>query len=186
MTPRARVVTALSALACTSPPSKCLMDGLTPIWGTHNISSHAHFSQCRSHLTITHLGVVQGPCGSSLGCVAPLFHRPLFDVPDPFPSFCSTPPPSTPNSLLMTGTRRPFCATPPGGLLFGHLAEPSPLVSYEPKTSIDVSSEHTPRGETASTSRTMTSSPKSPSKTSTVYSSKRQTAVARSKFQQVW
>ena len=73
-----------------------------------------------------------------------MFHRPLLDVPDPFPSFCSTPPPSTPNSLPMTGIRRPSCATPPGGLLFGHLAESTPLTGYEPKTCIDVNSEHTP------------------------------------------
>ena len=55
-----------------------------------------------------------------------MFHRPLLDVPDPLPSFCSTPPQSTPNSLLMTGTRRPFCATSPRGLLFDNLAESSP------------------------------------------------------------
>ena len=36
-----------------------------------------------------------------------MFHRPFLDMPDPFPSFCPTPPPSTPNSLLMTGIRRP-------------------------------------------------------------------------------
>ena len=34
-----------------------------------------------------------------------MFHRPLLDGPDPIPSFCSTPPPSTPNSLLMTGIK---------------------------------------------------------------------------------
>ena len=61
-------------------------------------------------------------------------HRPLFDVPDPLPSFCSTPPPSTPNSLLMTRIKRPPCATPPGRLLFGLLAASSPLEGYEPRT----------------------------------------------------
>ena len=76
-----------------------------------------------------------------------MFHRPLLDVPDPFPSFCSTPPPSTPNSLLMTGIRRPPCATPPEGLLFGHLAESTPLPGYEPKTCVDVSSEHAPNSD---------------------------------------
>ena len=54
-----------------------------------------------------------------------MFHRPLFDMPDPFPSFCSTPPQPTPNSLLLTGIRRTPCATPPAGMLFGHLAESS-------------------------------------------------------------
>ena len=52
-----------------------------------------------------------------------MFHRPHFDVPDPFPSFCSTPPLSAPTARLMTGIRRVSCATPPGGLLFGHLTE---------------------------------------------------------------
>ena len=56
-----------------------------------------------------------------------MFHRPLLDVPDPFPSFRSSPPPSTPNSLQTTGIRRPSCATPPEGLLFGHLAGFTPF-----------------------------------------------------------
>ena len=60
-----------------------------------------------------------------------MFHRPLLDVPDPFPSFCSTPPASTPNSLLVTGCKGPHCATPPGGLLFGHQAEPTPLTCLQ-------------------------------------------------------
>ena len=71
-------------------------------------------------------------------------HRPLLDVPDPFPFFCSTPPPSTPTALSMTGIRRSPCATPPAGTLFGHLAESSPHTGYEPKSCIDVRSEHTP------------------------------------------
>ena len=36
-----------------------------------------------------------------------MFHRPLLDVPDPFPSFCSTPTPTTPTSLPMTGSGDP-------------------------------------------------------------------------------
>ena len=35
------------------------------------------------------------------------------------------------------------CATPQVGLLFGRLAEQSPLTGYEPKSLIEVSSEHT-------------------------------------------
>ena len=94
-------------------------------------------------------------------------HRLLLDVPDPLRSFCS-------------------CATPPGGLLFGLLAESSPLTGYEPKTCIDVSSGHTPinylRGETASTSSTTTLPPQSqPPKTPMVFSSQRQPAAAPSK-----
>ena len=73
-----------------------------------------------------------------------MFHRPLLDVPGSFPSFCSTPLPSTPNSLLMTGIRRLICATPPGGLQFGHLAQSTLLTGCEAKTCIDVSSERTP------------------------------------------
>ena len=73
-----------------------------------------------------------------------MLHRPLFNVPHPFPSFCSSPPPSTPTALPMTGIKRSPCATLHGILLFGHLAESTPLMSYEPKTWIDVSSEHTP------------------------------------------
>ena len=58
---------------------------------------------------------------------------------DPFPSCCSTPP----NSLRLTGIRRNSCTTPPGGMLFGHLAESSLHTGYEPKTCIDLSIEHT-------------------------------------------
>ena len=36
-----------------------------------------------------------------------VFHRPLLDVPDPFPSFCSTPPPTSQTPLPVTGIRRP-------------------------------------------------------------------------------
>ena len=52
-------------------------------------------------------------------------------MPDPFPSFCFTPPQTTPDSLLLTGIRRPLCAPPPAGMLVGHLAESSPVI---PKT----------------------------------------------------
>ena len=56
-----------------------------------------------------------------------MFHRPLA-FPDPFPSFCSPPPLSTSTARHMTEIRRPPCATPQGGLLFGHLAESTPQV----------------------------------------------------------
>ena len=67
----------------------------------------------------------------------------------------------------MTGIRRPSCATPPGGSLFGHLAESTPLTCYERKTCIDADQlplERTP----------------------TVFISKRQPAEARSKHHQLW
>ena len=50
---------------------------------------------------------------------------------------------STPSLLNSSASPNP-CATPQGGLLFGHLAEQSPLTGYEPKSLIEGSSEHTP------------------------------------------
>ena len=41
------------------------------------------------------------------------------------------PPPSTPTALLLTGIRRSPCATPHGGLQFGHLVESTPLTSID-------------------------------------------------------
>ena len=67
-----------------------------------------------------------------------MFHRPLLDVPDPCPTFCSTPPPTEQTALPMTRIRRSPCATPHGRLQFGRLVEPTPLTGYERK------SEHTP------------------------------------------
>ena len=49
----------------------------------------------------------------------------------------------------MTGIWGSSCATPSGGLLFGHLAEPTPLTGYKPKTCIDVNNEHTPLNYTS-------------------------------------
>ena len=58
-----------------------------------------------------------------------MFHRPLLDVPGACPSFCPTPP-SAPTALPMTGIRRSPCATPHGGLQFGHLVESTPLTTH--------------------------------------------------------
>ena len=87
-------------------------------------------SVSRSFDLHTHMRLAQDFTGVMLSLCAPqrssthsMFHRPLLDVPDPFPSFCSTPPPSTSTALPMTGIRRHPRATPPGGLLFGRLAE---------------------------------------------------------------
>ena len=49
-----------------------------------------------------------------------------FSSPNPFSSFCSTPPP-TQTSLLNTGMSMTPCVTPKGGLLFGRMAGQSPL-----------------------------------------------------------
>ena len=67
------------------------------------------FSQCRAHMTITRTCVWLkfGMClhfrASQKSSTHNMFHRPLLDVPDPFPSFCCTPPPSAPTSLPKTG-----------------------------------------------------------------------------------
>ena len=58
-----------------------------------------------------------------------MFHRPLLDVPDPFPSFCSFPPPSKQTLLPLTGIRKSPGATPHGGFQFGRLVEPTPLTN---------------------------------------------------------
>ena len=65
-------------------------------------------------------------------------------MPTAFSSFCSSPPQTAPNSRLLTGIRSNPCATPHGRSLFGHLAERPPPTGYEPKSCIDVCSEHTP------------------------------------------
>ena len=76
----------------------------------------------------THMRLAQDFTGVMLSLCAPqksshsMLHRPLLDVPDPFPSFCSTPLPSTSTALPMTGVRRPPLRHS-ARLLFGHLAE---------------------------------------------------------------
>ena len=95
----------------SKPHRICFTDFAYRHWRM-STSSHAHVSQCRAHLTITRTCVwlkaqdltsqMFGTCCTS----AHMFDRPLHDVPDPFPSFCSTPPPSTPTALPMTGIRR--------------------------------------------------------------------------------
>ena len=72
------------------------------------------------------------------------FHRTVLAVSDNFSSFCTSPPQTTPTSRPLTGIRSTPCATSPEGRQSGHLAEPLPHTGYEPKTCIDVSSEHTP------------------------------------------
>ena len=66
-------------------------------------------------------------------------------MPDPFPSWCSTPPPTTPTSPPMTGIRRsPLRHSARRITVWPSLVEPTLIMGYEPKTCIDVSSEHTP------------------------------------------
>ena len=106
--------------------------------------SHAHACGSRHDWDVLH---ICAPLKSSTltACVIDNFSTYLTH----FRSCCSTPPPSTPNSLLMTGIWRSSCATPSGGLLFGHPAESSPPTGYKPKTCIDVNSEHTPLNYTS-------------------------------------
>ena len=67
----------------------------------------------------------------------------------PFPVTFSTPFPTlAPSPMTTPSLLHPSAssttATPQGGLLFGRLAEQSPLTGYERKSLIEVSSEHTP------------------------------------------
>ena len=66
-----------------------------------------------------------------------------FSSPSSFSSFCSIPPPAQ-TPLLNTSISQKPCATSQGGLLFGRLAEHSPLAGYEPNSLIEFGSEHTP------------------------------------------
>ena len=96
-------------------------------------------------------------CAPQKSSTHSMFHRPLLDLRDPFPSFSSTP-------LAMTGIRRLPCAAPPEGMLFGHLAESTPLTGHmNPRPALTSAARRstTPRGDTASTSRTTTLPPQS-------------------------
>ena len=76
-----------------------------------------------------------------------MFHRTLLDpqlsphFATPFPTFALGS--STSHSLLHPSVS-PSTATLQGGLCFGRVAEQSLLAGYEPKSLIEVSSEHTP------------------------------------------
>ena len=100
-----------------------------------------------------HMRVAQGlRCHRS--CVLPrcalnypsrsMLHKTLLGVPDTFSSFGSSPPQTTPTSRPLTGIRRTPCATSLEREQSGHLADPLPHTGYEPKSCIDIRSEHTP------------------------------------------
>ena len=115
----------------------------------------AHFFSCCAHVTVRagHVINAHALAQGHVDCLSLRAHqkslvrlmlrRTLLDVPDRFPSFCSTPPP-TQSSLLNTGMSMNRCATPSGSLFFGRVAEQSLLTGYETKSLIEVSSEHTP------------------------------------------
>ena len=93
---------------------------------------------------------------------------------------------TTPTVRPLTGIRSCPCATSPEGMQSGHLAKLHPHTGYEPRSFIDVSNEHTPiRGETASTSRRTSPPQAQPLRTSRVFISKRQPAVACSLNQEM-
>ena len=79
--------------------------------------------------------------------IRPMFHGTLlesqFSSPSPFSSFCSSQLPAQ-TSLLNASISQKPCATLQGRLILGWLAEQSPPTGYEPKSPIEVSSEHTP------------------------------------------
>ena len=170
--------------------------------------SHAHFSQFSqfwwylalymTFSTCTHVRVAQGSrlaedvlckhlhINQKSFCLV-MCHRPLIDVPD-FSSFCSTPPPPKTTSHLLTGTRQTTSATPRGGLLFGPLAlwpntTLSQVMSPTPgsKSAVSTLRSTTPLMSTASTPRVTMPPQSQPPRTLTVFSSKRQPAVANRK-----
>ena len=66
----------------------------------HLSPSHTHACGSRFHRSC-----VLSLCAPEKSSTHIMFHRPLLDVLDPFPSCCSTPPPSTSTALPMTGIR---------------------------------------------------------------------------------
>ena len=88
------------------------------------------------------------PCALKSYPSRSMFHKTLLGVPDTFSSFCSSPLRTTPTSRPLTGIRRPPLCHFAGREQSGHLAEPLPHTGYEPKSCIDVSSEHTPTNYT--------------------------------------
>ena len=109
---------------------------------THIFLTAAHLiTDHHTHMRVAQVWDVLHLCASEQSSTHNMFHRPLLDVPDTCPFFCSTP---SPSSLSMTELRRSPCATPLWGGPSGHLADPNPNTGYEPSTCIAVSSEHTP------------------------------------------
>ena len=169
-------------------------------------SSHAHFTQpCQGRAQLSTFDLCTRTrvwLKTWSGLVAQLrtlkvihshsmFHRPLFEVLDPFPPF-------VPRHLRRHGTH---CSWLVSGDLpvplrqedccvaSGWINSPHRLWAQHPASTSAVSTRRssTPRGETASTSRTTTLPPQSrPPRTPTVFSSKRQPVVACSMYQQVW
>ena len=114
---------------------------------TEHLVARTFFSvlSCRARLSTynlhTHMRAAQDVTGDVLSFCA---HKTLLGVPDTFSSFCSSPPQTKATSRPLAGIRGTPCATSPEGRQSGHLAEPHPHTGHEPKSCIDVSSEHTP------------------------------------------
>ena len=108
-----------------------------------SITCHARKISRRVHVAQGDWGILLNAVCVFLKSHSILCHRTLLDL--HFFSLFSTLAlgSSTSPSLLYPSTS-PSTATLQGGLCFGRLAEQYPLTGYEPKSLIEVSSEHTP------------------------------------------
>ena len=104
-----------------------------------------HHTHLRAAQSLTaHVWDVLHLCASFASSTHNMFHRPLLDVPDPFPSCCFTPPPSTPTALHMTAIRSPLVVLRRKDYCLAIWLNPLLSQVVEPKTCIDVSSERAP------------------------------------------
>ena len=121
-----------------------------------------------------------------------MFHRPLLDVHDSFPSclfhatffYTKLTACDWNQETLLALLRQEDCCL---AIWLNQLLSQVMSPRLASTSAVSTRRSTTPRGETASTPSTTTLPPQSqPPKTPTVSSSKRQSAVARSKYQQVW
>ena len=117
---------------------------------TFSHSSSTSSSSCCPSTSPTHSKIISSHS---------MLHRTRLDVPDTFSPFCSPLPQTTPTSRPLTGIRSPTCATSQEGRQSGHLAETLPHTGHESPglastSAVSTRRSITPRGETASASRT--------------------------------
>ena len=115
------------------------------------INAHALAQECLEWLSL---------CGRQKSLFCLLFRRALLGVPDPFPSFV---PSTSCTAFTATDGNECKCLRRSTGRFIVWPAEQSPLTGYEPKSVVEVSSEHTPinfhKERTASTQTSTTSRP---------------------------
>ena len=91
-------------MSCTRRGSKDRTPRRTHIF--LSVVSVAHLQPSPAHARGSRLQISQDVCcpfaHPEKSSTHTMFHRPLLDVPDSFPSLCSTPPPSTPTALPVT------------------------------------------------------------------------------------